>query len=144
MPELPEMQGLAERLEGYVGGATFGGTTLLQFSALKTFEPSLEALTGTTVAGIGRRGKYVVFDLGGPRLLVHLSQGGRVDVEEPPKSTRPKGAVARLFFDGRPSILIKEYGTQRKAGLWTLAAGEDGPLERLGPEPFSDEFDELV
>ncbi|MDQ3963541.1 MAG: Fpg/Nei family DNA glycosylase [Actinomycetota bacterium] len=144
MPELPEMQALAERLEGYVGGARFGGATLLQFSALKTFDPSLEELSGQTVTGVGRRGKYLLFDLGGPRLLVHLSQGGRVDVEDPPKQTRPKGAVARLHFNDRPSILVKEYGTQRKAGLWTLAQGDHGPLERLGPEPFSEEFEDLV
>lgn len=144
MPELPEMQALAERIQGCVGGAKFGGATLLQFSALKTFEPSLEELAGRTVAGVSRRGKYLVLDLDGPRLLVHLSQGGRVDIEETPKDTRPKGAVARLHFEDRPSVLVKEYGTQRKAGLWTLAPGDDGPLERLGPEPFSDEFVELI
>ncbi|HEV3472223.1 MAG TPA: zinc finger domain-containing protein, partial [Actinomycetota bacterium] len=80
----------------------------------------------------------------GPPATDARADVGRVDVEEPPKRTRPKGAVARLFFDGRPSVLIKEYGTQRKAGLWTLAEGDDGPLERLGPEPFSDEFAVLI
>lgn len=144
MPELPEMQALAERLEEYVGGATFAGATILQFSALKTFEPSIDSLAGRLVAHVGRRGKYVIFDLDGPRILIHLSQGGRLDVEEPPKATRPKGAVARLAFDGRPSVLIKEYGTQRKAGLWTVAPGEDGPLARLGPEPLSDDYARLI
>ena len=144
MPELPEMQALAERLNTYVGGADLAGATILQFSALKTFDPAIDDLVGRPVVDVGRRGKYLVFDLDGPRLLVHLSQGGRVDVEEPPKQTRPKGAVARLFFEGRPSVLIKEYGTQRKAGLWTLAPGDAGPLARLGPEPFSDEFAELI
>ena len=144
MPELPEMQALAERLNDYVGGTNFTGATILQFSALKTFDPALDDLMGRSVVDVGRRGKYLVFDLDGPRLLVHLSQGGRVDVEEPPKTTRPKGAVARLSFEERPAILVKEYGTQRKAGLWTLAAGDEGPLDRLGPEPFSDEFAELI
>ena len=144
MPELPEMQALAERLDHYVGGRGFAGATVLQFSALKTFSPSLEELTGRKVTSVSRRAKYLVFDLEGPRLLVHLSQGGRLDVEDPPKHTRPKGSVARLRFEGAPALLIKEYGTQRKAGLWTLAPGDDGPLERLGPEPFSDEFRELL
>lgn len=144
MPELPEMQALAERLELAVGGATLSEISPLQFSAMKTFEPSAESLVGKTVVRVGRRGKYLVFELGGPRILVHLSQGGRVDLEDPPKRTKPKGAVVRLFFDERPSILIKEFGTQRKAGWWTLAEGDEGPLERLGPEPFSAEFDELI
>jgi formamidopyrimidine-DNA glycosylase len=144
MPELPEMQALAERLAGYVGGHRFEDATILQFSALKTFDPPIESFAGRTLAAVGRRAKYLVLDFDGPRMLIHLSQGGRMDVEDPPKRTKPKGAVARLFFEDAPSLLIKEYGTQRKAGLWTLAAGDDGPLARLGPEPFTDDFAELV
>ena len=39
---------------------------------------------------------------------------------------------------------MREHGTERKAGWWVLAPGDDGPLEKLGPEPDSDEFAELV
>ncbi len=85
-----------------------------------------------------------MFDLDGPRLLVHLSQGGRVDLESPPKTTKPRGAVGRLRFDARPSVLIKEFGTQRKAGIWALAPGDDGPLVKLGPEADSDEAAEWL
>jgi formamidopyrimidine-DNA glycosylase len=144
MPELPEMQALAERLDDAVGGGTLGEISPLQFSAMKTFEPPSEAFTGRVLESIGRRGKYLVMDFGGPRILVHLSQGGRVDVEDPPKRTKPKGSVVRFFFDGKPSILIKEFGTQRKAGWWTLGVGDDGPLERLGPDPFSEGFEQLI
>jgi formamidopyrimidine-DNA glycosylase len=80
----------------------------------------------------------------GRRLLVHLSQGGRVDVEPAPKTTKPRGAVVRLRFEGRPAILVKEFGTQRKAGWWVLAAGDDGPLAKLGPDVLSPEADELL
>ncbi len=144
MPELPEMQALAERLDGSVGGATLGRIVPLQFSAMKTFEPDPGSFHGLTLRGVGRRGKFLVFDFAGPRILVHLSQGGRVDVEDPPKETKPKGSVVRFDFEGAPSILIKEFGTQRKAGWWTLAPGDEGPLERLGPDPFSPEFEELI
>jgi len=74
----------------------------------------------------------------------HLSQGGRVDVESPPKSTRPKFGVVRFLFDGRPSVLVKEFGTEKKAGWWVLAEGDEGPLAGLGLDPFSDEFAELI
>lgn len=144
MPELPEMQALAERLDAAVGRARLTEISPLQFSAMKTFDPPAQAFIDRPVAGIGRRGKYLVMDLGGPRILVHLSQGGRVDVETPPKRTKPKGSVVRFFFEDRPSILIKEYGTQRKAGWWTLAEGDEGPLERLGPDPFSPAFEQLI
>ena len=138
------MQALAERLEAAVGGATFEGATPVSFSGLKTYAPAPESLVGRPLEGVGRRGKFLVLDFAGPRILVHLSQGGRVDVESPPKSTRPKFGVVRFRFAGRPSVLVKEYGTERKAGWWVLAEGDDGPLAGLGPEPFSDEFAQLI
>jgi formamidopyrimidine-DNA glycosylase len=147
MPELPEMQALAERLGAALAGAELAGVDALQFSALKTFDPPPESLTGRVLEGVGRRGKFLVFRFGGPRLLLHLSQGGRVDVESPPRSTRPKGAVARLRFGGLPgvpSILVKEFGTERKAGWWVLADGDDGPLSALGPEPDAEAFARFV
>jgi formamidopyrimidine-DNA glycosylase len=144
VPELPEVQALAERLTEAVGGASFEAADVLQFSSLKTVTPRASELVGQTLERVGRRGKYLVFELGGPRLLVHLSQGGRIDVENPPKSTKPRGAVVRLRYAGRPSVLVKEFGRERKAGWWVLAPGDDGPLAKLGPEPDSPEFAALV
>lgn len=144
MPELPEVQALAERLTGAAAGAALSAADVLQFSSLKTVTPRSSEIVGRTLEGVGRRGKYLVFGFGGPRILVHLSQGGRVDVEEPPKATKPRGAVARFRFEGRPSVLVKEFGRERKAGWWILAAGDEGPLAKLGPEPDSPAFAELV
>jgi formamidopyrimidine-DNA glycosylase len=144
VPELPEVQALAERLDAALAGSTFERFDLLQFSSLKTVTPRPSELVGSPVSRIGRRGKYLVVELGGPRLLVHLSQGGRVDLEDPPKTTKPRGSVARLRFEERPSVLVKEFGRERKAGVWALAEGDDGPLAVLGPEPDSDAFERLV
>ncbi|MGH2746596.1 MAG: DNA-formamidopyrimidine glycosylase family protein [Actinomycetota bacterium] len=144
MPELPEVQALSERLDALLAGAVFVDAKPLQFAALRTVEPPVDSLLGKRVKSVGRRGKYLLFDLSGPRLLVHLSQGGRVTIEDPPKDTRPRGGVVRFRFESRPSVLVNEYGTQRKAGWWALAERDDGPLARLGPEPFSDEFEELI
>ena len=144
MPELPEVQALAERLDAALAGSAFERFDLLQFSSLKTVTPRPSELVGRVLDRVGRRGKYVVLELGGPRLLAHLSQGGRVDLEDPPKATKPRGAVARLRFADRPSILVKEFGRERKAGVWALAEGDDGPLGVLGPEPDSAAFERLV
>ncbi len=144
MPELPEVQALAERLDAVLAGAPLERFDLLQFSSLKTVTPRPSELVGTKLERVRRRGKYLVLELGGPRLFVHLSQGGRVDVEDPPKATKPRGAVARLRFAGRPSILVKEFGRERKAGVWAFAEGDDGPLALLGPEPDSEAFELLV
>jgi formamidopyrimidine-DNA glycosylase len=141
MPELPEIQAMVERLEARLAGATLGRIDALQFSSLKTFAPKPDELYGRGIDLFGRRGKFAIigFD-GGKRLLFHLSQGGRVDIEDPPKATKPRGSVMRMRFEpGRSSMLIKEFGTQRKAGWWVLAPGDDGPLAKLGPEVLSDE-----
>lgn len=140
MPEMPEIQALAERVQNAVGGATLDGFDLLQFSSLKTVTPRPAELVGRRLEDVGRRGKYLILDFeGGDRMLVHLSQGGRLDVEAPPRATKPRGSVARLRFAGAPSILIEEFGKERKAGVWSLAAGDEGPLAGLGPEALSEE-----
>jgi formamidopyrimidine-DNA glycosylase len=145
VPEFPEVRALSERLHDVVSGATFGRADPLQFSSLKTFAPRPDELRGAIVRTVTSRGKFAaVFFEDERRLLFHLSQGGRVDVESPPKSTKPRGSVVRLRFDERPSILVKEFGTQRKAGWWVLAAGDDGPLAKLGPEAMSDAAAELL
>ena len=140
MPEMPEVQALAERVGETVAGATLEGFDLLQFSSLKTVTPRPGEFVGRRLEKVTRRGKFLIFGYaGGDRMLVHLSQGGRLDIEAPPKSTKPRGSVARFRFADRPSLLVKEFGKERKAGVWSLAAGDEGPLAALGPEALSDE-----
>ena len=118
------MQALAERLEAAVGGAALAAFEPIGFSGLKTFAPPPESLVGRTVERTGRRGKYLILDFDGPRILVHLSQAGRLDIEEPPKRSRGKGGVVRLLFDNGVALLVREHGTERKAGWWVLEAGD--------------------
>jgi formamidopyrimidine-DNA glycosylase len=144
VPELPEMQALAERLDLFVSGRTLDAVDLLGFSSLRTYSPPADDLSGQVLEGITRRGKYLVWTFGnGLRVVLQLSQAGRVDAEEPAKTTRPRGAVARFRFGPR-AVLVREHGTQRKAAWWVLAAGDDGPLTGLGPEPDSPAFADLI
>jgi formamidopyrimidine-DNA glycosylase len=150
------MQALAERLAQVLVGQTFAGAQPIQFAGLKTYAPTPESLVGATITDVGRIGKYVCITFeGGERILFHLSQAGRLDVETPAKTTRPKQGVVRFLVEvpgvqgggprsERTGILIKEFGTERKAGWWVLAPGDDGPLDRLGPEPGTPEFAELI
>src|SRR6266576_706976 len=142
VPELPEIRALAERLDEALGGSMFERADPLQFSSLKTYAPRPEELRGAALAGVTSLGKYLIFQFeDGRRLLVHFSQGGRADLEPAPKTTKPRGAVVRLRFAKRPSVLVKEFGTQRKAGWWVLAAGDDGPMAKLGPEALTEDAD---
>jgi formamidopyrimidine-DNA glycosylase len=145
VPELPEVQALAERIQAALAGAAFVRAEPMAFSALKTVAPSPEHLAGMRLSSVSRRGKFLVFEIDSLRLLTHLSQGGRIDFEKGPRRPpRPKFGVARFVFDRDPSLLFKEFGTERKAGWWVLAPGDEGPLAKLGPDPFSEEFESLV
>ena len=144
---MPEVQALAERLEERFAGAKLAAAESIAFAALKTVTPSPSDLVGASLEAVGRRGKFLVLSFEAPslRLLVHLSQGGRIVLEKPGTgSTRPKGGVLRLRFDREPPVLVKEFGTERRAGWWVLGSGDEGPMSKLGPEPFSEAFDELV
>lgn len=140
MPEYPEVQALAERLDALYRGAELEGIDPLQFSALKTVEPSPESLLGRTLTAVGRRGKWLLLDLDGPRIALHLSQGGRATLEDPPKRSRPRGGVVRFRFVGRPGLMVREFGTERRAAWHVLAPQDEGPLAVLGPEGVSDGF----
>jgi formamidopyrimidine-DNA glycosylase len=144
---MPEMQALSERLDALLAGATLERADLLGFSSLKTYAPAPDDLEGRQVVSIGRRAKYLVWEFDdGNRLVLHLSQAGRLDIEEPPKKTKPRGAVARFAFatagesPTSVAVLVREYGTQRKASWWVLAPGDEGPLTGLGPEVGSEAF----
>lgn len=145
MPELPEMQALAERLTPLLVGDAVRAVSPLGFSALKTVAPAPGELVGRKIAAVARRGKYLVFTTAGDlRLLIHLGQAGRLDVERPAKHTRPRGAVLRLDTEADLALLVREFGTERKAGWWVLPPRDDGPLASLGPEAGSPQFDLLV
>jgi formamidopyrimidine-DNA glycosylase len=143
---MPQMQALAERLDTALAGAVLEHWDLLGFASLKTAEPPADVLVGRRLEHAGRRGKFALLCFeGGYRVALHLSQAGRVDLELPPKATRPRGALVRFTFSAPTAgVLVREHGTQRKAGWWVLGPGEDGPLATLGPEADSEEFAALL
>jgi formamidopyrimidine-DNA glycosylase len=139
------MQALAERLDAVVKGAVIAKVELLGFSGLKTVLPPGQGIEGERLQGVGRRGKYLVLVLSsGRRVLIHLSQAGRLDIEVPPKQTRPRGGVVRFVLGNGTGVLVREHGHERKAGWWVLAAGVEGPMEGLGPEPEHQAFEDLL
>lgn len=144
MPESPTIRALSERLTDLLAGAELAALEPIHFSALRTVAPDPDELVGRTLLDASSRGKYLVLDFGGARLLVHLSQAGRVTVEDPPARSRPKRGVLRMRFADRPSLLVHEYGTERKARWWVLAEGDEGPLAELGPEPGTPEFATII
>lgn len=144
MPELPEVRALAERLDAACAGRRLASIRLLGFSGLKTVSPAPDSLDGCVLAHVKSRGKFVLLQFDGGTIALHLGNSGRVDLERPAKATRPRGSLVRLTFDDDAGVLVREHGRERRAGLWVLAAGDDGPLATLGPEPFDEAFGDFV
>ena len=135
MPELPEVQAHAERLDKAFAGAVLERFTPITFTALKTYRPDPADAVGHAVVYVGRRGKHLLLDLGVMTFVVHLMQGGRLRVDEK-QSAKPKGGIARWRFDDGRALLLTEAGTERKAGVWTVDGDPESqpPLDDLGPE----------
>jgi formamidopyrimidine-DNA glycosylase len=153
VPELPEVEALARVLSDEAGGRTVERAELAAFSALKTFDPPLSALVGRTLTGVGRRGKFLVFDLaagsGGPEplaLVLHLARGGwvRWSATLPAKPARPgKGPLAlRVAFDGGAGFDVTEAGTEKRLALYVVRSPDEVEgVSRLGPDPLGAAFD---
>jgi formamidopyrimidine-DNA glycosylase len=137
------MRALAERLDPVLAGRSITAVTPIGISGLRTARPSYSDLIGLTVISVTSRAKYLIIDCTPLRVLVHLGQAGRLDIETPPRTTRPRGAVMRLSL-GDVAIVVREYGTERRAGWWVLEASDEGPLATLGPEPGEAAFAEYV
>ena len=135
MPELPEIQAHAERLDSAFAATPLERFTPIAFTALKTAAPPPEAAYGKELVFVGRRGKHLLLDFGAATFVVHLMQGGRLKPDEK-QAAKPRFGQARWrFADGR-ALLLTEAGTERKAGVWVLAGDpeEQAPLLGLGPD----------
>lgn len=142
MPEMPEIEAHAERLAKDYVGRTLTKLHPFNFTALKTAVPPPESAYGHEVVSIGRRGKYLTIEFEPLTMVIHLMQGGRL-LPDTKLSKKPRGGQARILFDDArsgertPPLLLTEQGTERRAGIWCVAAGEldsTAPIDKLGPE----------
>lgn len=150
MPEMPEVQAHAERLTKALAGRELAKFELLNFAALKTFNPPADAAVGHKLVKVGRRAKYLLAEFdNGQTHVVHLMQGGRLR-PDPKRSRKPKLGLARWVFaadnggdGGEPrdeeAWMLTEAGTERKAGVWAVEGDpvEQDPLLGLGPDAES-------
>jgi formamidopyrimidine-DNA glycosylase len=136
VPELPELQAHAERLEADFGGRVLTGFKPITFTALKTYSPKPDDAYGHPLTSVGRRGKYLQLRIEGDlTFVVHLMQGGRLKPDEK-QAAKPRGGIARWLFDDGSALLLTEAGTERRAGVWVIGGDPDTqePLDHLGPD----------
>jgi formamidopyrimidine-DNA glycosylase len=140
MPELPEVEVTRQSFADRIAGAR-----ILDVRVGKPLrwplgcEPS--TLVGRTVTSVRRRGKYLLLDLDGGLLLLHLGMSGslRFDVELP-------AAALHDHFDLVTTQGVLRLNDPRRFGAVVYAHGEETAvarklLGRLGVEPLGDDFD---
>jgi formamidopyrimidine-DNA glycosylase len=165
MPELPEVEITARRLDAALRGARIESALAPGINALKTFDPPLSALAGREIAGVGRRGKHLIVEVrggsgiqargmsdAGPAarareadgdlaLLIHLMSAGRLQLFD--KRAGPRDRTSRVLLriaDDR-ELRLREFGSKQAAWAKLLPASalaEDDSLARLGPEAWPD------
>lgn len=141
------MEALVRFLDEQTSSATVTACELASISALKTFDPPVEALRGAVVAGWHRRGKFLCMRSDGPWLVLNLARGGWVSWwDVPPKSAvrlSGRGPLAlRVRLDGDRGFDVTEMGTEKRLAVWVVRDPTDvEPLATLGPEPLDPAFD---
>jgi formamidopyrimidine-DNA glycosylase len=139
MPELPEVEIAARRLDSALSGAEIESALAPGMVALKSFDPPLDALAGEKIAGVRRIGKMPVVEIGGLALLVHMMSAGRLQVFDKRASLKDRRSrVLIRLADGR-ELRLREFGTKQRAWAKLLAAGDVGDDEMvatLGPEAW--------
>jgi formamidopyrimidine-DNA glycosylase len=141
MPELPEMEITARRLGEALTGETIESAVAPGINALKTFDPPLSALDGTTIEGVRRRGKLLMLDAGGLTLLMHLMSAGRLQLFGKHATLRDRTARVGLRLSGDRELRLREFGTKQRAWVKLLtpeALAAEESLSHLGPEAWPD------
>jgi len=151
VPELPEVEALAQDLRGRLVGRAISRIDLAAFSALKTFDPPLHALHGTLVDDVTRHGKFLDIDASGVHLVIHLARAGWIRWRDevpalPAKPSSKNPLAARIVIDDpdletRPGLDVTEAGTRKGLAIYVVRDPQEVEgIARLGPDPLSDDF----
>ena len=144
MPELPEVEHVVRALRPVVTGRRI----LVAELNLKRIAPELSRaafgrqLRNALITGVGRRGKYILFELESGRMLAtHLRMTGKFVSLTTDESLPPYAHVVFYLDDERRLVFcdMRQFGRMR---LITSAQRLPKELNALAPEPLSDEFTE--
>ncbi len=149
MPELPEVEITARRLNSALAGTEIESVLAPGMVTMKTFDPPLDVLAGGTVEAVRRVGKMLVVDTGELAVLVHLMSAGRLQVFD--KRATPKDRRSRVLIRlaGGRELRLREFGTRQRAWVKLLAPADleaDEAIASLGPEAWPDPppFEEIL
>jgi formamidopyrimidine-DNA glycosylase len=147
MPELPEVTALVADLGARLTGRQITRLEILSFSALKTFEISVDALAGQEFTSATRHGKFLDFGVADIHLVMHLARAGwirwRDNAPQPSKALGRGPLTARLILDDGSGFDVTEYGTKKSLAIYLVRDPSEVPgIAKLGPEPLDPSFTE--
>jgi formamidopyrimidine-DNA glycosylase len=154
VPEMPEVESLARWLDARTAGLAIEKVSVLAISALKTYDPPIDALVGRQVQSWGRVGKFLLCattpegEPNGPQihLCMHLARAGWIrwsdEIKKPAKSTLTKGPQAlRVVFADGGGFLATEAGTDKRLRVFVVRDPQEiEHIRTLGPDPLSESF----
>jgi formamidopyrimidine-DNA glycosylase len=143
MPEMPEVEIVAQRLRETIRGRVFTrvqllGSRLVQENTHRQFALWLK---GARVEDVTRRGKYILTHLSNNRILItHLRMTGRFYLREINSENTPHARAIFWLDDGRKLV----FDDQRQFAIMIVVkTGQIDQLKylkKLAPEPLSGEF----
>jgi formamidopyrimidine-DNA glycosylase len=139
MPELPEVEIVARRLNTALSGASVESVLAPGMNVMKTFDPPLEALAGREVTGVRRVGKMPVVEFGDLALLIHLMSAGRLRIFDKRASLKDRASRVLVRLDDGRELRLREFGTKQRAWAKLLpvdAVAADEMVASLGPEAW--------
>jgi formamidopyrimidine-DNA glycosylase len=140
MPELPEVETIAKDLSaiGVVGKTLVGARVYWKRTiAVPSAAEFCRLIQNKRLAGVRRRGKFLVFDLtDGATLLIHLRMSGRLHWVSQ-RTVRERHEHVVLGFAGGNEL---RFHDTRKFGRIYLTSEPETILGRLGPEPLDPAF----
>jgi len=140
MPELPEVETIRRDLEPELTGRIIREVDVHQADiVLPPHDPTSfrRRLKGRKIVGVGRRAKYLLFQLDDDSILqVQLRMSGRFALgQELPDAAEFKHIAARFHLDDGRTLFYDDI--RRLGGLRLLERIEwEREEERLGPEPL--------
>ena len=145
MPELPEVQALADFLRERISGLAIVGVELGSVSVLKTYDPPPTALNGLPISGVARHGKFLDIEAEGLHLVFHLARAGWLRWSDALAATtiRPgKSPIAlRCRLSDGSGFDLTEAGTRKRLAAYIVRDPAQVPsIARLGPDPMAPDF----
>jgi len=144
MPELPEVEHVVRALSSLVTGRRIIAAEL----NLKRIAPGISRpafnrqLQNALITGVGRRGKYILFQLeSGHVLTTHLRMTGKFVSLTTDESLPPYAHVVFYLDDERRLVFcdMRQFGRMQ---IFKDPLRPPKELQTLAPEPLSDDFTE--